>query len=171
MKNLFKSMMAIAVAAMSFAACSTDVTEDIAPVEKFTVKINAVSPESRTVFGDLNEGKYPTLWTGDETIKAALNMANLYGKDPISLTSVSDDKKTATFEASFTDDASGSYTIYAVSPASAANGLDTQYKSWTIVVPTEQTPTATSCDPAAQILVGKSATTTSVPSEVTMNFN
>ncbi|MBQ5354047.1 MAG: hypothetical protein IIU64_06465, partial [Alistipes sp.] len=75
MKNLFKSMMAVAVAAMSFTACSTDVTEDIAPVEKFTVKINAVSPESRTEFGDLNEGKYPTLWTGNESIKAALNVS------------------------------------------------------------------------------------------------
>ena len=162
-------MMAVAVAAMSFAACSTDVTEDIAPAQEFTVKINAVSPESRTVFGDLNEGKYPTLWEGDETIKAALNVSTAKS---VNIADVSNDGASATFdEVTFTDDASGSYTIYAVSPASAASGLDTQYKSWTIVVPTEQTPTATSCDPAAQILVGKSATTTSVPSEVTMNFN
>lgn len=163
-------MMAIAVAAMSFASCSTDITEDIAPVEKFTVKINAVSPESRTAFGDLNEGKYPTLWEGNESIKAALNMANLYGKDPISLTSVSDDKKTATFEASFTDDASGSYTIYAVSPASAyVSGINTKY-NFNLEIPTEQTPTATSCDPKAQILVGQSATTTTRPTSVDMQF-
>ena len=170
MKNLFKSMMAVAVAAMSFTACSTDVTEDIAPVEKFTVKINAAAPETRTVFGTLDDGEYPTLWTGDETIKAALNMANLYGKDPISLTSVSDDKKTATFEASFTDDASGSYTIYAVSPASAyVSGINTKY-NFNLLIPTEQTPTATSCDPKAQILVGQSATTTTRPTSVDMQF-
>lgn len=163
-------MMAIAVAAMSFTACSTDVTEDIAPVEKFTVKINAVSPESRTVFGDIDGSKYPTLWEGNESIKAALNMANLYGKDPISLTSVSDDKKTATFEASFTDDASGSYTIYAVSPASAyVSGINTKY-NFNLLIPTEQTPTATSCDPKAQILVGQSATTTTRPTSVDMQF-
>lgn len=162
-------MMAVAVAAMSFAACSTDVTEEIAPVEKFTVKINAAAPETRTVFGTLDDGEYPTLWEGDETIKAALNVSTAKS---VNIADVSNDGASATFdEVTFTDDASGSYTIYAVSPASAASGLDTQYKSWTIVVPTEQTPTATSCDPAAQILVGKSATTTSVPSEVTMNFN
>ena len=163
-------MMAVAVAAMSFASCSTDVTEDIAPVEKFTVKINAVSPESRTEFGTLDDGKYPTLWEGNESIKAALNMANLYGKDPISLTSVSDDKKTATFEASFTDDASGSYTIYAVSPASAyVSGINTKY-NFNLQIPTEQTPTATSCDPTAQILVGQSATSATVPTSVDMKF-
>ena len=170
MKNLFKSMMAVAVAAMSFTACSTDVTEDIAPVEKFTVKINAAAPETRTVFGTLDDGEYPTLWEGNESIKAALNMANLYGKDPISLTSVSDDKKTATFEASFTDDASGSYTIYAVSPASAyVSGINTKY-NFNLLIPTEQTPTATSCDPKAQILVGQSATTTTRPTSVDMQF-
>ena len=169
MKNLFKSMMAVAVAAMSFASCSTDVTEEIAPAQEFTVKINAAAPETRTVFGTLDEGEYPTLWEGDETIKVALNVSTAKS---VNIADVSNDGASATFdEVTFTDDASGSYTIYAVSPASAANGLDTQYKSWTIVVPTEQTPTATSCDPAAQILVGKSATTTSVPSEVTMNFN
>ena len=169
MKNLFKSMMAIAVAAMSFTACSNDLTEDVTPSQEFTVKINAVSPESRTVFGDIDDGKYPTLWTGNESIKAALNVSTAQS---VNVAEVSNGGASATFEdVTFTDDASGSYTIYAVSPASAANGLDTQYKSWTIVVPTEQTPTATSCDPAAQILVGKSATTNTVPSEVTMNFN
>ena len=162
-------MMAVAVAAMSFAACSTDVTEEIAPAQEFTVKINAAAPETRTVFGTLDDGEYPTLWEGNESIKAALNVSTAKS---VNIADVSNDGASATFdEVTFTDDASGSYTIYAVSPASAASGLDTQYKSWTIVVPTEQTPTATSCDPAAQILVGKSATTTSVPSEVTMNFN
>ena len=54
MKNLFKSMMAIAVAAMSFTACSNDLTEDVTPSQEFTVQINAVENLSRTHFGKMH---------------------------------------------------------------------------------------------------------------------
>ena len=163
-------MMAIAVAAMSFASCSTDVTEDIAPVEKFTVKINAVSPESRTVFGDINEGKYPTLWTGNESIKAELNLTSAYNNPAIPITSVSADKTSATFEATFKATDADEYTIYAVCPADAyVSGPNSKY-NFNLLIPTEQTPTATSCDPKAQILVGQSATTTTRPTSVDMQF-
>ena len=170
MKNLFKSMMAIAVAAMSFTACSTDVTEDIAPVEKFTVKINAVSPESRTVFGDLDGNSYPTLWEGNEKIKAELNLVSAYNNDAIAISTTSDDKKTATFEATFKASDAESYTIYAACPASAyVSGPNSKY-NFNLEIPTKQTPTEKSCDPAAQILVGQSATTTTRPTSVDMQF-
>ena len=169
MKNLFKSMMAIAVAAMSFASCSTDITEDIAPVEKFTVKINAVSPESRTVFGDIDGSKYPTLWEGTETIKATLNYSD-QAKD-VAIDAVSGDKKTATFkEVTFTDDESNSYTVYAVSPKAACVSGINSYLGWNLEVPSTQNPSATSCDATAQVLVGKSEVTNTVPTTVNIPF-
>lgn len=172
MKNLFKSMMAIAVAAMSFTSCSTDVTEDIAPVEKFTVKINAVSPESRTVFGDINEGKYPTLWEGDEKILASLNCHKYSNiSSAVSPESVSPDKKTATFEVSLTagDNPEEGYVIDAICPASAwVSGVNSSF-TWNLEIPNTQTPTATSCDPAAQILVGQ-ATSATAPTSVDIAF-
>ena len=170
MKNLFKSMMAIAVAAMSFTACSNDLTEDVTPSQEFTVQINAVSPETRTVFGDLDGNSYPTLWEGTETIKAELNLVSAYENDAIAISTTSDDKKTATFEATFKASDAESYTIYAVCPASAyVSGPNSKY-NFNLEIPTEQTPTATSCDSAAQILVGQSATTTTRPTSVDMQF-
>ena len=169
MKNLFKSMMAVAVAAMSFAACSTDVTEEIAPVEKFTVKINAVSPESRTVFGDLNEGEYPTLWEGTEKIKVALNCTS--GKNSTGA-EFSDDGTTAVFTADLSATTTAPYTVYAVSPASVVNsGISTDYLNWTLIFPDSQKPTATSCDPAAQVLVGQSAASETRPTSVDVDFS
>ena len=173
MKNLFKSMMAIAVAAMSFTACSTDVTEDIAPVEKFTVKINAVSPESRTVFGDIDGSKYPTLWVGNEKILASLNCYKYSNiSSAVSPESVSPNKETATFEVSLTagDNPAEGYVIDAICPASAwVSGVNTSF-TWNLEIPATQTPTEKSCDPAAQILVGQSATTTTLPTSVDMVF-
>ena len=119
MKNLFKSMMAIAVAAMSFTACSTDVTEDIAPVEKFTVKINAVSPESRTVFGDIDGSKYPTLWDATDKVKASLNMTTAKNSTE---TTIADGGTTASFKLSL-NESTAPYTIYAISPANVASGI------------------------------------------------
>ena len=168
MKNLFKSMMAVAVAAMSFAACSTDVTEEIAPVEKFTVKINAVSPESRTVFGELDNGEYPTLWEGTEKIKVALNCTS--GKNSTSA-EFSDDGTTAVFTADLSAETTAPYTVYAVSPASVANsGISSSYLNWTLIFPDSQKPTATSCDPAAQVLVGQSAESETRPTSVDVDF-
>ena len=162
-------MMAIAVAAMSFTACSNDLTEDVTPSQEFTVQINAVENLSRTHFGDLNEGKYPTLWDGTETIKATLNYSD-QAKD-VAIDAVSGDKKTATFkEVTFTDDESNSYTVYAVSPKAACVSGINSYLGWNLEVPSTQNPSATSCDATAQVLVGKSEVTNTVPTTVNIPF-
>lgn len=163
-------MMAIAVAAMSFTACSNDLTEDVTPSQEFTVQINAVENLSRTHFGDLDGDSYPTLWQGTEKIKAELNLVSAYDNDAIAISTTSDDKKTATFEATFKASDAESYTIYAVCPASAYVSGPNDKHNFNLQIPTEQTPTAKSCDPAAQILVGQSATTTTRPTSVDMQF-
>ena len=170
MKNLFKSMMAIAVAAMSFTACSNDLTEDVTPSQEFTVQINAVENLSRTHFGDLNEGKYPTLW--DATDKIAASLANSNNKASDVATYVSDDSKTASFKVELnTANATAPYVVYAASPSTAVvSGVHATYKSWNLNIPSSQKPTATSCDPAAQIVVGQSEALETLPSSVDMKF-
>ena len=170
MKNLFKSMMAIAVAAMSFTACSNDLTEDVTPSQEFTVQINAVENLSRTHFGDLNEGKYPTLW--DATDKIAASLANGNNKASDVATYVSDDNKTASFKVELnTTDATAPYVVYAASPSTAVvSGVHASHKSWNLNIPSSQTPTATSCDPAAQIVVAQSDSSETLPSSVDMEF-
>ena len=170
MKNLFKSMMAVAVAAMSFTACSTDVTEDIAPAQEFTVKINAAAPETRTVFGTLDEGEYPTLWEGNEKIKVALNYATAKNSTAVE---ISDDGTTAVFTADLSADTTAPYTVYAVSPANVVNSqyINNSYNSWSLTIPANQTPTAISCDSAAQVLVGQSVASETRPTSVDIDFS
>lgn len=164
-------MMAIAVAAISFTACSNDLTEDVTPSQEFTVQINAVENLSRTHFGDLNEGKYPTLWDATDKIAASLANGNnkLSEADPY----VSDDSKNASFKVELnTENATAPYVVYAVSPSSAVvSGVHATYKSWTLNIPSSQTPTDTSCDPKAQIVVGQSESSETLPSSVNIEFS
>ena len=163
-------MMAIAVAAMSFTACSNDLTEDVTPSQEFTVQINAVENLSRTHFGDLNEGKYPTLWDAADKIKVALNYATAKNSTN---TEVSTDGTTAVFTADLSADTTAPYTVYAVSPAEVVNSqyVSNSYNSWTLTIPANQTPTETSCDRAAQVLVGQSAASETRPTSVDIAFS
>lgn len=145
--------------------------ENAQPADKESVIVNfyASDVETKTAFGDrTDEGKYPTLWTeNDSKVKVSLNYAA--AKD--ASVSPSADFKTATFNASITDDGSGSYTFYALSPASAqyvAYSSDT--KSVGIDIPSTQTPSSNSVDESAQILVAKSATTDEIPENVELHF-
>ena len=164
-------MMAIAVAAMSFTACSNDLTEDVTPSQEFTVQINAVENLSRTHFGALNENKYPTLW--DETDRIAASLANDNNRASDAATYISDDSKTASFKVELnTANATAPYVVYAVSPSSAVkSGVHVTNKYWNLEIPSSQTPTDTSCDPKAQIVVGQSESSGTLPSSVNIEFS
>ena len=170
MKNLFKSIMTVAVAAMAFASCSNNYTEEVSFGEKVQFTVNAVAEDmTRTAFGEPTEGKYPTVWSGNETVKVAINAI----KDATSTkTTLSGDKSTAYFEVGIeTGEVSAPYTFAALSPATAAvSAVNASYKSWNVEFPTNQTPTANSCDPKAQILLGTSTTYEAMPSSVDLSF-
>lgn len=133
-----------------------------------TVVFKAVSPETKTTFGGVESGKYPTIWTAnDSAIKIAQNYSTGVNAD---VTKNSDAE--ASFSAEITDDASGSYTFYAVSPASAVvSGVNSTYYSWNLQIPTTQTPTATGPDENAMILAATSSTVATFPSTVNLNFS
>ena len=111
--------------------------------------------ETRTVFGDpqsSGEGtEYPTRWTANDTgIAVSLN---LNGARQASV-SPSADYKSATFDAQFPQsDVVAPYTFYALSPFSACVGATSNHGGYHFNIPTEQTPLASSCDEAAQVLV------------------
>ena len=160
MKNLFKKTLLFAAAAFTFASCSNDATEDIVK-PGFKVSINANTCDvTRSAFGDYNstEKTYPTLWEGNENWFVAINDNYIESVEKITfsndLTSAN-----ATFELATepTADANGEYTLYALSPASAWSSYDLKndYLRFYIARNT-QTPTATSCDPASQVLFAKS---------------
>ena len=163
MKKFFSAFFIVAAVATAF-SCSK-----IEPVagEVHTVTFNAISPATKTTFGTLSAGHFPTYWTtNDSQVKVAQNFS-----DGIDAAVTRNSDTDASFSATFTDDGSGDYTFYAISPASAVvSGVSPSNKSWLLEIPTTQTTTATGPDESAMILAAKSSTTGSFPDNVDLYF-
>ena len=150
MKKLFNSIFVIIAAMVAFVGC---LKEEVSSPETKTVHFIAESIETKTAFGTPDGTTYPTLWTENDTkVEISLNL-----KKSNSCTIVpSDDFKTATIDVDLEDDQTGSYVFYSVSPASANKNFSSDYKTYNLEIPTTQTPSTTSVDENAQILVAKS---------------
>ncbi len=59
----------------------------------------------------------------------------------------------------------GPWAFYVMSPSAAMVNASSSYKSLTVDFATDQTPTAVSVDPAAQVLLAM-ATATTIPTEL-----
>ena len=147
MKNLFKNLMLVAVAAMAFTACSQDVNEvnNVEKVTRYEFTAN-IAEETRSGFSEEtstnDEGKtvYHSEWFGDETLKLFVTDYNGYYVETTAKI-----KAEGQFTLELTD-APDSFFITVVSPA----------ESWvsesTANIPAEQTPLANSVDPKAHLL-------------------
>ena len=162
MKNLFKKTMLFAAAAMAFASCSNDGINDVNTLPGVEVTINATTTEARSVFGELDGTTYPTLWEGTEEWNTFVNSQTKKANN--NEITFSDDKTSAVAKPNYTSiDEAGNYTLRAISPFSLNNGYN---NGFIIDIPAAQTPTATSCDAAAQVLVAESE-----PQAEPTNFN
>ena len=153
MKNLFKNLMLVAVAAMAFTACTESNNEVDASVEKvvlnFVAEIDNDGDETRSGFvgstTDENGTKYQSAWDGTE--KLAIFDMSTYNY--LTETTINAEGQ---FSVEFEGDNIPDY-IYVCSPASAWSDPNT------CTIPAEQTPLANSVDPAAHILNGYVSTT------------
>ena len=160
------SLAALASLAL-FAGCQN--AEQEVPVTSVkTVRFLAGTADTRTAFDEAVNGVYQTRWTANDCdVLLSLN----YGKAESSAVTPSADGVTASFEASFDASAATSpYTFYAVSPASAARAISPSRHAWSVSIAAAQKPLATSVDEAAQLLVAKSAASTTLPDEVGLHF-
>ena len=143
MKNLFKKMMLVAVAAMAFTACSQDVNE-VNKVEKVTrYEFTAnIADDTRSGFAEKEEGAtaYKSEWFGDETIKVFVTDYNNYN---VELTTAVNAEGKFTLEL---ENAPESFFVTVVSPA------ESWASEYTATIPAEQTPLANSVDPKAHLL-------------------
>ena len=138
MKNLFKKLMLVAVAAMAFTACSQDVNE-VNNVEKVTrYEFTANFADTRSGFAEKEEGAtaYKSEWHEGDQVKIFID-----GYEPI----VADITTEGKFELKLTD-APESFFMTVVSPA------DSWVSEYTANIPAEQTPLANSVDPKAHLL-------------------
>ena len=166
MKKFFNSIFVIIAAMVAFAGCAKEIDTPAAPETK-TVQFYAESIETKTAFGTPDGITYPTLWTAnDKSVKLSLNYANPKDADVV----VSDDFRTATFTAEITDDGTGAYVFYAMSPASAYNSFSGTNKYLSANIPTTQIPLTSSVDENAQVLYAVSDQFDEMPSSVSLNF-
>ena len=175
MKKLFKKVMLFAAAAMAFASCQNDgINDDVNTFSGVEVEVNTTTTDVRSAFGDYNstDKTYPTLWEGKEAWHIHIN--NVDAEVANKSITFSEDKKSAkanfTLETAPTAAGDGTYTLFALSPASvwSSYDLESDYLRFYIARNT-QTPTATSCDPACQVLFAKSEPVQSVDA-FTANF-
>lgn len=167
MKKILNSFFVIIAAMIAFAGCVKEEPATSGDVK--TVKFFAESIDTKSVFGtpDVNEDTYPTLWTeNDKELKLSLNYASPKNVG----IEVSDDFKTARFTAEISDDETGTYVFYAMSPASAVNSFNASYKYLSANISTTQTPLENSVDEKAQVLYAVSDQFDEMPSSVSLNF-
>lgn len=160
MKKLFRTVLAVAVAAAAMTSCQKAVMEEEGGINA-VVSFQASFPETKTTFGTAEAGKYPVLWQDGDKVAVSVSLTS-----PLKDLEVtpSTDKKTGTFSKDVTLPGEGPWAFYVVSPSAAIVGANSGYKSLTLDFATDQTPTAVSVDPAAQVLLAM-ATATTIPTE------
>lgn len=167
MKKSIKTLFAIAAAAIASVSCIKDnsIAESNFSSER-TVNFLASSLDTKTSFTTPDGDSYPTVWNEGDQVKTVLNFA----AESTATVTPSADGKTASFSINIAKDTTV-YKFYAMSPASAYLSKSADMKSWGFTVPNTQTPTAKSVDPAAQILVAESESTTTLPEAVALSFS
>ena len=160
MKKLFRTVLAVAVAATAMTSCQKSMMEEEGGISA-VVSFNASFPETKTTFGTAEAGKYPVLWQDGDKVAVSVSLTS-----PLKDLEVtpSTDKKTATFSKDVTLPGEGPWAFYVMSPSAAMVNASSSYKSLTVDFATDQTPTAVSVDPAAQVLLAM-ATATTIPTE------
>lgn len=159
-------------AAIVLTGCSTERSGEPARAQKRdvrTVVFHACEVQTKTAFGQGQDGIYPTLWTGnDAAVKLALN----YTEAAEAAVVPADNFLSASFTADIdATGVQGPYTFYAVSPASAARSISPSRQAWSISIPADQTPLDGSVDERAQILAAASQPSDVVPGEVDLHFS
>lgn len=164
MKKIVVSIVLLAGAFASVCSCSKSNTQaDIFT----TVHFRAAQNSTKTVFGDKTGGGYPTFWSGDESVAVSYNAGEF---SSASLSSVSSDKRSAAFDYSFTpDESASSHYFYSVCPASAVKSLS-EDKCIVNLSFYQITNADGSLAESNQVIVAKSGSYSSLPSEVNLQY-
>lgn len=142
-------IIAIATSVLAMASCQKE--QNVTNSDDLTVVSFSTSEvQTKTTFGDKTaEGKYPTLWTGNEKVGVAYNSGPVNKENITSST----DGKNASFEIAFAQDANATnHNFYVISPADAFLGMNKDGAKGNIQINASQTPGEGTCDPAAQVI-------------------
>ena len=162
MKNIFKSLMLVAVAAMGF-ACQEKV-EDFTPerANEVVMTITADVEETRTYIDEAN-GK--VAWSAGDKLMVIENDATFKKTSDIAI----DGEGKAQFTVSFPKH-NNAVTYNAIYPATAVDAYDSSAEEVNVQVKNTQFATAESFDPTADVLVAKQIELEAQPTELNMQF-
>lgn len=152
-----------AVAAMCLFSCNK---ENVTPSENTqTITFTALTPDTKTHFGEKADTAYPTLWTGNEQVAVS------YNGGAKTTANVSGSGKSASISAeTVVDRNAAEHKFMLASPAAAITSFD---KSGDIyfTIPSVQTPGEGTCDEAAQIIYATaSCTAEALNSNISLTF-
>lgn len=133
-----------AVAAMCLFSCNK---ENVTPSESTqTITFTALTPDTKTHFGEKTGTSYPTLWTGNEKVAVSYNGVAK------TTASVSGSGKSASISAEITvDETAAEHKFMLASPAAAITKFGSDGDIY-FTIPSVQTPGEGTCDEAAQII-------------------
>ena len=152
-----------AVAAMCLFSCNK---ENVTPSESTqTITFTALTPDTKTHFGEKTSTAYPTLWTGNEQVAVS------YNGGAKTTANVSGSGKSASISAEITvDEAAAEHKFTLASPAAAITSLDSDGDIY-FTIPSVQTPGEGTCDEAAQIIYATaSCTAEQLNSNISLTF-
>lgn len=152
-----------AVAAMCLFSCNK---ENVTPSENAqTITFTALTPDTKTHFGEKTGNAYPTLWTGNEQVAVS------YNGGAKTTASVSGSGKSASISAeTVVDKTAAEHKFTLASPAAAITSLDSDGDIY-FTIPSVQTPGEGTCDEAAQIIYATaSCTAEEMNSNISLTF-
>lgn len=152
-----------AVAAMCLFSCNK---ENVTPSENTqTITFTALTPDTKTHFGEKTSTAYPTLWTGNEQVAVS------YNGGAKTTASVSGTGKSASISAeTVVDGNAAEHKFMLASPAAAITSLDSDGDIY-FTIPSVQTPGEGTCDEAAQIIYATaSCTAEQLNSNISLTF-
>lgn len=156
--------------ALLASACILVACQEKQTAPETSIRFFARETLTKTVFGELDNGKYPVLWQKDDEIYISYKMENSVSADVLPL----DGGRTAEFEPEgrFSEESESGNVYYALSPKVAQAAHIVQAKCrWRVKIPASQKPTAGSVDASAQILYARYDAGDVVPEIVQFEFD
>ena len=166
MRKIFKSIMLVAAAAMTFASCQREELNAPKETVSATLTMHAGVEQTKTYLDGnavlWGKGEAVTLYVGaGETAKFVSSTA----------TDAYENEATASFEFSISDvETSSSYNLGGIYPASAAVNNNENPARFKVTLPDVQTAEVGKYDPSAYIMVLKPETVETLPTEYQASF-
>lgn len=140
--------------------------ENVTPSESTqTITFTALTPDTKTHFGEKADTAYPTLWTGNEQVAVS------YNGGAKTTANVSGSGKSASISAeTVVDRNAAEHKFMLASPAAAITSFD-KSGDFYFTIPSVQTPGEGTCDEAAQIIYATaSCTAEEMNSNISLTF-